>query len=194
MTHIEKVKKVRDMTLCPMNKVNKALETTGGDVDKAIELLTKEMSAVDVAEMAKRAANSTIVYGYVHGNKIGALISLASQTDFVSKNEVFLQLAKDLCIHIVSSPTPPSYINDTSIPKEDLDAQKAKFIVEAGNKPQAIIDKIVMGKLKKFCSEVCLLDQKFVKDDTITVCELINQVSAKVGEKIEVKKFIRLTA
>jgi elongation factor Ts len=119
MTNTEKVKLLRDETLCPMNKINTALKETNWDLDKARALLLKEMSSVDIAEMEKRTANATIVYGYVHGNRIGALLSIACQTDFTAKNEVFLNLAKDICMHIVSAPQ-VNYISERNLNPQDV--------------------------------------------------------------------------
>jgi len=192
MTNIEKVKYIREITLSPMNKINKALEQTNGDVDKAIEFLVaqKETSAED---MANRRADNSVVYSYVHNNKIGAMVVLASQTDFVAKNELFIQLAKDICMHIISAPQ-VNYISENQLNPQDVAQAKAEFAIGMEKKPKAIIDKIVEGKWQKRLEEMCLLNQKFVKDDTITIKDLINKVSGTVGEKIELKHFIRLSA
>ena len=193
MTNTEKVKVLRDATMCPMNKINEALKQANGDVDKAKEILTKEMSKVDVAEMANRQANATIVYGYVHNNRIGALLTIACQTDFVARNETFLNLAKDICMHIVSAPQ-VNYVSEKNLNPQDVAEAKAEFARGLENKPQAIIDKIVAGKWQKRLEEMCLLNQKFVKDDTITIEQLIANVSAQTREKIEIKKFVRMVA
>jgi len=192
MTHIEKVKKIREITLSSMNKINAALTQSNGDVDKAIEFLVaqKETSAED---MANRRADNSVVYSYVHNNKIGAMIVLASQTDFVAKNELFIQLAKDICMHIISAPQ-VNYISENQLNPQDVAQAKAEFAIGMEKKPKAIIDKIVEGKWQKRLEEMCLLNQKFVKDDTITIKDLINKVSGTVGEKIEIKKFVRLSA
>lgn len=192
MNDVEKVKLIRDKTMSPMNKISVALKRANGDVDKAIEILVQDKQA-DATDMANRVACASIVYSYVHNNKIGAMIVLACQTDFVAKNEVFLGLAKDICMHITSSPIKPYYVADTDIPKELLDLQKTKFADGTQNKPQAVADKIIMGKLNKYLNEVCLLRQNFVKNEEITVQQLIQSVSATMGEKIELKKFTKMT-
>jgi len=193
MTNIEQVKKVREITLAPINKINKALAETNGDVDKAIEILVKQREA-SVEDMANRKADSSFVYSYVHNNKVGAMIVLASQTDFVAKNELFTQLAKDICMHIVSSPIQAQYVDEQSVNEARRGIVMEELFKQSENKPQAIRDKIVKGKMDKWYSEICLLNQKFVKDDTITIKELITKVSGIVGEKIEVKQFVRLSA
>lgn len=193
MTNIEQVKKVREITLAPINKINKALAETNGDVDKAIEILVKQREA-SVEDMANRKADSSFVYSYVHNNKVGAMIVLASQTDFVAKNELFTQLAKDICMHIVSSPIQAQYVDEQSVNEARRGIVMEDLYKQSENKPQAIRDKIVKGKMDKWYSEICLLNQKFVKDDTITIKELITKVSGIVGEKIEIKQFVRLSA
>jgi elongation factor Ts len=194
MTLTEKVKILRDATMCPMNKINDALKQANGDVDKAKELLTKEMSKTDLAEMANRQANATIVHSYVHSSRIGAMIAIACQTDFVARNETFLQLAKDICMHIVSTPIAPEYISEAEVPAGRKESWHNDAIRGLENKPAAVLEKIVAGKIKKQVDELCLLNQKFVKDETITVGQLIANVSAQTREKIEVKKFYRMVA
>lgn len=193
MNHIERVKRVRDITMSPMNKINNALADTNGDVDKAIELLIKQKET-SAEDMANRRADNSIVYSYVHNNKIGAMVVLACQTDFVAKNELFIQLAKDICMHIVSSPVQAEYVNMDYIPEELINSWRTEWIKDIKNKPLQIIDKILNGKIDKKMQEISLIDQKFVKDDTITIKDLINKVSGTVGEKIEIKKFVRLSA
>jgi len=194
MTNTEKVKILRDETLSPMNKINEALKQTNWDLEKARELLVKEMSKTDIAEMENRVANATIVYGYVHNNRIGALLTIACQTDFVAKNETFLNLAKDICMHIVSSPIAAHYVDEKDVNPVHRDATSEEYYKEVENKPAAIKNKIVEGKMKKWYAEKCLVHQPFVKDDTITVGQLIANVSAQTREKIEVKKFVRMVA
>ena len=193
MTNIEKVKHIREITLSPMNKINNALLAANGNVSEAIAILIKEKSA-DAIDMANRKADNAIVYSYVHNNKIGAMIVLASQTDFVAKNKLFLNLAKDICMHIVSNPSQAYFID------YDADDSETKILVrnwyvdwspEFKNKPQNIADKIFAGKLDKKLNDICLLRQKFIKDDAKTIKQLIDETSATLGEKIELKKFMR---
>lgn len=193
MTNKEKVKHIRDITLSPISKISDALKRANDDVDAAIKILINEKSA-DANDMANRVANASIVYSYVHNNKIGAMITLACQTDFVAKNDIFLGLAKDICMHVVSNPVVASFVSESNVDEAD----KAIIILDAlrghESKPQNIQHKISEGRLTKFYNEKCLLNQKFIKDDTITIKELINRVSSTLGEKIELKKFVRIVA
>lgn len=194
MTNIEKAKQIRQATLAPFNKINEALVAANGDVEKATELVMQQMTKTDVAAMAARQANATIVYSYVHNNRIGAMLTIACQTDFVAKNELFLNLAKEICMHIVSSPFPPEYVCVNDIPPSEVDSWKSSFEKDLAGKPAAVQDKIFIGKCKKKFEELCLLSQPFVKDETITIEQLIANVSAQTREKIEVKKFVRMVA
>jgi len=193
MTNIEKVKHIRGITFSPISKINEALARSNGDVADAVDLLIKEKQA-DANEMANRVANTKIVYSYVHNNRVGAMIVLACQTDFVAKNEAFLALTKNLCMHIVSTPIAPVYINEASVPEDTRQAFEKGFATTAGNKPPQIVEKIVAGKMKKFYAENCLYSQPFVREDTVTIEQLINDVSSTLGEKIEVKRFIKMVA
>lgn len=194
MTTKEKVKKIRDITLSPISKISDALKRTNDDVDAAIKLLIQEKSA-DANDMANRVANASIVYSYVHNNKIGAMITLACQTDFVAKNELFLALAKDICLHIISTPC-ATYIDESSVTDFDKNEIRESILKDPNmaKKPQNIIDKIYQGKLQKELDSMCLLRHKFVKDDTISIKELINRAASTLGEKIELKQFIRIVA
>jgi elongation factor Ts len=193
MNETEKLKHVRAITQSPMNKVAEALKTTQGDVEKAISWLISQKAA-DATDIQKRSANSNAVFSYVHSGRIGAMIVLAAQTDFVLRNEMFADLAKNLCMHIVSAPATPEFVDKASVPEATLQAWTKEFSAECSNKPANIQAKIVEGKIKKRMADTCLMNQKFVKDDQITIAELITKTSATVGEKIEVKKFVRLSA
>ena len=193
MTNTEKVKHVRGITFSPINKVNEALKRTNGDVELAIALLVAEKQA-DANEMANRAANTSIVYSYVHSNRIGAMIVLACQTDFSAKNDLFLNLAKDICMHIVSTPVAPIYTDEANVPEDTKQAFKDGFAQTVTGKPPQIVEKIVAGKMKKWYAETCLYNQLFVKDDAKTIGQIINEVSSCIGEKIEVKRFVKIVA
>lgn len=193
MTNTEKVKHIRGVTFSPINKVNEALQRANGDVDAAIKILVDEKQA-DANEMANRVANSKIVYSYVHGNRIGAMIVLACQTDFVAKNDAFLNLAKNICMHIVSTPIAPQYVSADSIPEDTRLKWASEYIQETEGKPAAVRDKIIQGKLKKRVEQICLLNQPFVREDTVTIEQLIKDVSSTLGEKIEVNHFVKVVA
>lgn len=189
----EKITHIRQVTMSSFGKIAAALKQTNDDADAAIALLIKQRDA-DAGDIANRKADNNFVYSYVHNNKIGAMIILASQTDFVSKNELFIQLAKDVCMHIVSSPVQAEYVTQDHIPEEIIMEWRKSYLIGIENKPLAIIDKIVGGKVEKKMTEVSLSNQKFIKDESITIGELINKVSATVKEKIEIKKFVRFSA
>ena len=189
MTDIEKVQKIREITLSPFKKISEALKTTNGDVDKAIELLKTQKEA-SAADMQNRVSNAGLVYSYVHQGRIGAMIVLASQTDFAAKNPLFEELAKNICFHIVSSNA--LYIDEDAVPEPIIQELKYYYSKAILNKPQNIAEKIVEGKLAKYFSEVCLLNQRYVKDDSITIKQLIAQTSATLGERIVVKQFIKM--
>jgi elongation factor Ts len=191
MTNTEKVKHIRDITMSPMTKISAALAKSNWHVEEAIKILVNEKQT-STAEMETRVANARIVYSYVHSNRVGAMIVLACQTDFVAKNELFLNLAKDICMHIVSAPNKPYYIDEND-PGDWGIGETQRILIEIANKPQPIRDKIFAGKMQKYYAEVCLLHQPFVKDDKITIKQLIQSVSATLGEKIEVKKFVKVT-
>lgn len=193
MTHTEKVKHIRGVTFSPMNKVNEALKRANDDVEAAIKILVDEKQA-DANEMANRVANSKIVYSYVHGNRVGAMIILACQTDFVAKNDAFLNLAKNICMHIVSTPVAPIYTDETAVPEDTKAAHEAEFAKSCVGKPPQVVEKIVAGKMKKFYSERCLYNQPFVREDKVTIGQLIKDVSSTLGEKIEVNHFIKVVA
>jgi elongation factor Ts len=193
MTDTDKLKHVRTITQSPMNKVAEALKTSNGDVDKAIAWLISQKAA-DATDIQKRSANSNAVFSYVHSGRIGAMIVLAAQTDFVLRNELFTELAKNLCMHIVSAPNTPEFVSKASVPEATIKTWTQEFSADCSNKPVNIQVKIIEGKIKKRLADVCLLNQPFVKDDQITVAELIAKTSATVGEKIEIKKFVRLSA
>jgi elongation factor Ts len=194
MTNTDKVKHIRGITFSPVGKINKALAEVNGDVEKAIALLIANRDA-DATDIANRKADNNVVFSYVHNHRVGAMIVVACQTDFVAKNEKFLELAKDICMHIVSTPKPPEAIDEASINKEFIESWRNIYLSQVDpNKPEAVKKKIVEGKINKLFSEACLLNQKFVKNEDITVKDLISSVSAIVGEKIEVKKFVRLSA
>lgn len=193
MTNVEKVKEIREKTFSPINKINAALTKSNGDVEAAIKILIAEKQ-VDANDMANRVASSSIVHSYVHNNRIGAMIVLACQTDFSAKNDMFVNLAKDICMHIVSTPIMPIYSDETYVPKEDEETTKNGFAKTCQGKPAQIVEKIVAGKMQKWYGEVCLLNQPFIKDDTKTVKQLIQEVSSTIGEKIEVKRFVKIVA
>ena len=193
MNHIDKVKLIREKTLSPMNRINDALAKANGDVEAAIQILIAEKQ-VDANDMANRVTSSAIVQSYVHNHRVGAMLVLACQTDFSAKNDLFLNLAKDICMHIVSTPVAPIYTDEVGVPEDTKEAVKNVFTQTITGKPPAIVEKIVTGKMQKWYTENCLYHQPFVKDDTKTIGQLIKEVSSTIGEKIEVKHFVKVVA
>ena len=191
MSQIELIKKLRAATGAGMMDVKKALEDAGWDEEKAIQLL-RERGAVKAAKKAGREAREGVITSYIHHNqRLGVLLEINCETDFVARNEEFQRLAKDIAMHIAM--TAPKYVSKEEIPEEELAREREiyKKAAIAEGKPESIAEKIAEGRLKKYIQEVVLLEQPFVKDDKITVGELIQQAIAKIGENIVVRRFCR---
>lgn len=185
------VRELREKTSAGMLDCKKALEETNGDFDKAIEWLrTKGITKAE--KKAGRVAAEGMVHAYIHGgNRVGVLIEVNSETDFVARNEQFQNLVKDLALHIAAMS--PRYVKMDEIPAEVRDEEKRVLMAKAkeeGKKPE-MIEKIVEGQLKKWASEICLLDQKFVKNPDKTVDQMLKEAIATIGENIVVRRFVR---
>ncbi|MGC8875871.1 translation elongation factor Ts [Thermus sp.] len=192
MSQTELIKKLREATGAGMMDVKKALEDAGWDEDKAVQLL-RERGAMKAAKKAEREAREGIIGHYIHHNqRVGVILELNCETDFVARNEIFQGLAKDLAMHIAMMN--PRYVSLEEIPAEELEKERQIYIQAALNegKPKEIAEKIAEGRLKKYLEEVVLLEQPFVKDDKVKVKELIQQAIAKTGENIVVRRFCRL--
>ncbi len=191
MSQIELIKKLRAATGAGMMDVKKALEDAGWDEEKAIQLL-RERGAMKAAKKAGREAREGLITSYIHHNqRLGVLLEINCETDFVARNEEFQKLAKDIAMHIAMAA--PKYVSKEEIPEEELEHEREiyKKAAIAEGKPEQIAEKIAEGRLKKYIQEVVLLEQPFVKDDKITVGELIQQAIAKIGENIVVRRFCR---
>jgi len=187
----EMVKELRQATGAGVLDCKKALEAAGGDMKKAVAVL-REKGLAAAAKKAGRATKEGLIEAYIHaGGRIGALIELNCETDFVARTEEFRQLAHDLAMQVVAAK--PLYLSPEDVPAEVLEAEKAIYRAQAEKegKPAHVIDRIVEGKLEKFYQEVCLLKQPFIKDDDLTVQDLLTQMVAKVGENIVVRRFAR---
>jgi len=185
------VKELRSVTGAGVLDCKNALEEANGDFDKAVELLKKKGLAA-AAKRAGRAAKDGIIGHYVHmGGRAAALIEVNCETDFVARTEEFQTLAHDLAMQVVAGQ--PRYLSREDVPAEVLEEERAKYRAEMQDavKPELIIDRIVEGKLQKFYTEVCLLEQPFIKDDDLTVKDLIAQTIARTGENIRVRRFVR---
>ena len=185
------VKDLRDKTSAGMMDCKKALSETDGDMEKAVDLLRKKGLAV-AAKRAGRATSEGVVETYIHaGGKLGVMVELNCETDFVAKTDQFRELARDLAMHIAASN--PVSIDRDNVPADVLDREKAIYVQQAleSGKPENIVEKIVSGKIDKFLAEICLLEQKYVKDPDLSVQDLLTDCVGKMGENISVKRFAR---
>ncbi len=185
------VKDLREATSAGIMDAKKALEATNGDVDAAIEILKKK-GAERAAERSDRAATEGLIEMYAHpGNRVGVMVEINSETDFVARNENFKTLAHDLALHIAAMS--PRYVSIEEIPQDDLDRQMADLREKAlaEGKPEEIVEKIIAGRMNKFYQETCLLEQPFVKDDTVTIKEIVTEAIRTTGENIIVRRFAR---
>lgn len=185
------VKELRDKTNAGMMDCKEALVASDGDLEKAIEYLRKKgLSAA--TKRSSRAAKDGVIASYIHmQGKIGVMVEVNCETDFVAKTEAFGALAKDIAMHIAASN--PTYLAEEDVPDAVLESEKEIYKTQAldEGKPEKIIDRIIEGKLKKFYEEVCLLNQKFIKDTDITVGTLVQNTIATTGENIIVRRFAR---
>jgi len=185
------VKELRERTGAGMMDCKKALAETGGDMEKAIDWLRKKGLAA-AAKKAGRAATEGMVASYIHGNgRIGVLVEVNCETDFVARNEAFQELVKDIAMHIAAAA--PMYVRREEVDPEVLERELEVYrgqLREQG-KPEHIWDKILEGRKEKFLKEICLLEQPFVKDPDKTVQDVINEAISKIGENIVVRRFAR---
>ncbi len=185
------VKELRDKTGAGIMDCKEALNTSAGDFEKAIDFLRKKgMSAA--TKRSSKAAKDGVVAQYIHmGGKIGVLVEVNCETDFVAKTEHFQLMAKDLAMHVAAAN--PLYVKPDEIPGDVINREKEIYKSQAlaEKKPEKIWDKIIEGKLKKYYEDVCLLNQKFIKDTDITVETLVNNMIAKTGENIIIRRFAR---
>ena len=183
-------KQLREMTGAGMMECKKALAETGGDLNKAIDALRKAGIA-KAEKRADRAASQGRVESYVHDSRIGVLVEVNCETDFVARTDDFRTLCRDLAMQVAAAAA--DYVRREEVPAERIERERAIYRDQVKNegKPAAIADKIVDGKLNKFYGEVCLLEQAFIKDDKIVVGDLVKQMSSKTGENIVVRRFVR---
>jgi elongation factor Ts len=188
----EQIIKLRQLTGAGMVDCQKALAEAADNFELAIDILRKKGEVKAAKKLQERVTKEGIVYSYIHSNnKAGAMLELDSETDFVSRGDDFRALAHDLAMHITAAA--PEYLRPEDVPAEVIAKEKEIYReqLKAEGKPEAIMEKILEGKLAKYFEEVCLLKQPFIKDDSIRVEEYINRLIAKTGEKIEVKRFVR---
>jgi elongation factor Ts len=186
------VKALREATGAGMMDCKNALVETGGDHERAVDLL-KEKGQAQVQKRAGRSADLGLIDSYIHfNNTVGVLVEVNCETDFVANTDEFRQLVKDIALHI-ASPASPRFIVREEFPADELERERHIFEVRAkeSGKPEHVIEKIVEGKLKALFKDNVLLEQDFVKDDSKTVQQLLDEASAKLGEKVAVRRFVR---
>ncbi len=191
-TTTEQIKKLRAMTGAGMMDVKKALEEAGFDLDAAAALL-RERGIAKAAKKADRSAREGLIGSYVHHNgRVAVLIELNCETDFVARNENFRELAKNLALHIAMAN--PLYTRRDEVPQEVVEDEKRALRAQAleEGKPEAIVEKMVEGRIGKYYAEVCLLEQPYIKDDKQTVEQLLTEAVATIGENIQVGRFSRI--
>ncbi len=188
----DQVKTLRERTGAGMMDCKRALQETDGDLEKAIELL-RERGLASVAKRAGRTADQGLIDSYIHfNNTVGVLIEVNSETDFVANTVEFKQLVKDIALHI-ASPAAPRWLTREDVPADVIQQEEHIALAQAkeAGKPENVLDRIVEGKLNAFYQGSVLLEQPYVKDDAKTIQQLLDEVAAKVGEKVAVRRFVR---
>ncbi len=187
----DSVKELREKTGAGIMDCKRALADSGGDIDKAVDFLRqKGLSAA--AKKASRETKEGVISSYIHGaGKIGVLVEVNCETDFVARNSEFQELVKDIAMQIAASN--PSYVQREDVPADVLHKERSIYRIQAreSGKPENVLDKIVEGKVEKFYLESCLLEQSFIKDPSVTIKDMVQQKIAKIGENITVKRFTR---
>jgi len=188
---IEEIKRLRELTGVGMTDAKVALQEADGDFDKALAAMRKK-GLTKAEKRGEREARAGVIGSYLHDNRIGVLVEVNCETDFVARNEIFTSLVKDISMHIAASS--PEFISEEAVPLAAREAAKAEFTdkAQAEGKPTAMIEKIVEGMLKKHFAERCLLNQPFIKNPDITVGEYLKEHIAKLGENIVVRRFNRM--
>ncbi|MFH0731762.1 MAG: translation elongation factor Ts [Candidatus Omnitrophota bacterium] len=189
---LDKIKDLREKTSAGMMDCKIALAEAGGDEVKAVEILRKKGVAL-AAKKASRTAKEGVIASYIHtNNKIGVLVEVNCETDFVARNDVFKNFVKDLTMQVAASY--PVYISREEVPADVLEKEKEIIKEQHKNKPQKAMDKIIEGGIEKFYSQACLLEQPFIKDPSKNIKALLTEVIAKTGENIIVRRFTRYQA
>ena len=191
MISAEMVKELRALTGVGMMDCKKALIEAGGDKEKAKELLREKGLSV-AAKRAGRIAAQGVVESYIHlGGKVGVLVEVNCETDFVARNEDFRAFVKDICLQVAA--TNPSYLKREEVPPDVMEKEKEILTKQAlaEGKPEKIVEKIVTGRMEKFYTENCLLDQEYIKDQDKTIKALLTELIGKIGENIVIRRFVR---
>ncbi len=186
----DRVKELREKTGAGMMECKKALTESNDDFEKAIDYL-RQKGLATAAKKASRSASEGLVSSYIHMDKIGVLLEVNCETDFVAKTDDFKRLVKDIALHITAAN--PSYLSHEDVPQDVIEREKDIYRAQVANKPPQVVEKIVDGKLDKFFSDMCLLEQVFVKDpeQKLKIKELVTEKIAKLGENIVIRRFVR---
>ena len=183
------IKELRELTGAGMADVNEALKEAGDDKEKAMEILRKKGIA-KLAKKADRVANEGVVESYIHGGgRIGALVELNCETDFVARTEDFKNLARELAMHIAAAN--PLYVSREDVPAEVIEKEREIYKEQSAGKPDDVMEKMIEGKLAKYYEEACLLEQPYIKDSGKKISDLIAESTAKMGENVQVRRFAR---
>lgn len=191
MVSASDVRDLREKTGAGMMDCKRALLDANGDFEKAVDIL-REKGLAKAAKKADRAASEGLVTSYIHGNgKIGVLLEVNCETDFVARNDEFKALCHDIAMQVAAAN--PEYVSRDEVPQEILEKEKSILKAQALNegKPENIVEKMVIGRLEKFYQEYCLLEQPFIKDQDVNVQQIVNETIAKLGENISVRRFAR---
>lgn len=188
---IDDIKRLKSLTGVGLTDAKKALEEADGDFDKALEAMRKK-GLTKAEKRGEREARAGTIGTYNHDGRIGVLVEVNCETDFVARTEGFSDLVKDVAMHIAAAA--PMYVSADDIPATDRETKKAEFTekAKAEGKPENMLDNIVEGMLKKYFSELCLLDQPFIKNPDLTVGGLVKEANARLGENVVVRRFERL--
>lgn len=188
---IEDIKRLKELTGVGLTDAKTALTESGGDFDKALEAMRKK-GLTKAEKRGEREARQGVIYTYNHDSRIGVVVEVNCETDFVARNEIFTELAKDVAMHVAASN--PEFVSASDISEEARDAKKTELLTGDAlkDKPAEMAEKIVDGQLKKYFAERCLLDQPFIKNPDITVGEFVKDHNARLGENIVVRRFSRI--
>jgi elongation factor Ts len=186
---VEDVKKLRDQTGAGMMKAKEALEHAEGDFDKAVKYL-REKGEATAAKKSDREARAGLIESYVHSGRIGVLVEINCETDFVARTDDFKTFVRDIAMHVAAAS--PEYLNVDGVPAAVIENEKAIYRKEVEGKPAEIVEKIIEGKLAKYYEQVCLMNQPFVKDPDVSVGKLTTDLVAKLGENIVIRRYERM--
>lgn len=184
------VKELRERTAAGMLDCKNALVETNGDIEKAIDLL-REKGLSSAAKKSSRIASEGLVDSYIHGGRIGVIVEVNSETDFVAKTDEFKQFVKDIAMQVAASN--PKYVSRDEVSEEEIAREREVLTLQALNegKPEHVATKMVEGRIEKFFEQICLLDQNFIKDPSIKIKDLLSEKISKIGENLVIRRFVR---